>query len=290
MSIKIEMLRCFQAVADSGSLAVASDRLGRTPSAVSMMLKQFEDHVGAPLFETSRKSKLTPLGAQVLTEARRELAHFDRTVTMIEGLSRAKLGLVRLAATPSVAQTILPPVIRSFLDSHPDVQIDIRDMDSHSVQQELRAERADIGLAAIGALVGFSSEPLFRDPFGVVCRADHPLAKDWGTLSWADLSEVSYIANGLCDQISDPDFLPIRARAKLYVHNTASLLGVVREGIGVTVLPKLAVPPEFSDLAFLPLVDTSAQREVWLHAQPKALMTPAANALLDLLKKALSPS
>ncbi len=284
MSIKIEMLRCFHAVADSGSLAVASERLGRTPSAVSMMLKQFEDHVGAPLFETSRKSKLTPLGAQVLAEARRELAHFDRTVTMIEGLSRAELGLVRLAATPSVAQMILPPVIRRFLEAHPNVQIDIRDMDSQSVLNELQAERADIGLAGIGPLIGFNSAPLFRDPFGVVCRADHSLARDWGKLTWTDLAEVSYIANGLCDQIRDPDFRPIRAGAKLSVFNTASLLGVVREGIGVTVLPKLAVPPEFTDLVFLPLVDSTAQREVWLLSQPETLITPAAGALLDALK------
>ena len=289
MSIKIEMMRCFHAVAESGSLAEASDRLGRTPSAVSMMLKQFEDHIGASLFETSRKSKLTPLGVQVLAEARRELEHFDRTVAMIEGLSKAELGLVRLVATPSVAQMILPPVLRRFLDTHQNVQIDLRDMDSQSVHQEMRAERADIGLAGIGPMSGVDAVPLFRDPFGVVCRADHPLAKDWDSLTWSDLSEVSYIANGLCDQIRDPDFRPIRAAAKLSVHNTASLLGVVREGIGVTVLPKMAVPPEFTDLVFLPLVDTAAQREVWLLSQPAAMLTPAARALRDELQSGVSP-
>ena len=287
MSIKIEMLRCFLAVAESGSLAEASGRLGRTPSAVSMMLKQFEDHIGAPLFETSRKSKLSPLGGQVLAEARRELAHFDRTVAMIEGLSKAEQGLVRLVATPSVAQMILPPVIRRFLDTHENVQIDLRDMDSQSVHHEMRAERADIGLAGIGPMSGVDALPLFRDPFGVVCRADHALSRDWDRLTWADLREVSYIANGLCDQIRDPDFRPIRAAAKLSVHNTASLLGVVREGIGVTVLPKLAVPPEFADLVFLPLLDSTAQREVWMLSQPAAMLTPAARALRDALRSGI---
>ena len=62
MAIKIEMLRCFRAVADHGSLAEAARTLVRTPSAVSMMLKQFEEHVGAALFESARKSRLTPLG------------------------------------------------------------------------------------------------------------------------------------------------------------------------------------------------------------------------------------
>ena len=92
MAIKIDMLRCFQAVAGQGSLAAAATALGRTPSAVSMMLKQFEDHIGAPLFETTRKARLTPLGALILAEAQRELGHFDRTIQAIEGLSQAKLG------------------------------------------------------------------------------------------------------------------------------------------------------------------------------------------------------
>ena len=64
-------------IATHGSLAEAADALGRTPSAVSMMLKQFEDHVGSALFETARKSRLTPIGELILTEASREVAHFE---------------------------------------------------------------------------------------------------------------------------------------------------------------------------------------------------------------------
>tara|TARA_B100000780_G_scaffold125364_1_gene87932 strand:- start:752 stop:1150 length:399 start_codon:yes stop_codon:yes gene_type:complete len=130
MAIKIEMLRCFQAVAKHGSLAAA---LGRTPSAVSMMFAQFEDHIGAALFQTARKSSLAPFGNLILSEAQRELGYFDRTITAIEGLSQAKLGSVRLAVTPSVAQVILPPVLQRFMNDHPNVQIDRRDMDSTAV-------------------------------------------------------------------------------------------------------------------------------------------------------------
>lgn len=154
MSIKIEMLRCFRAVAEHGSLAEAAASLGRTPSAVSMMLKQFEEHVGAPLFETARKSRLTPIGQMILAVARRELEHFERTVSVIEGLSRADLGFVRVATTPSVAQSVLPPILRAYLASHPNVRIDMSDMDSRAVQAELEADRADIGLASLGAVKG----------------------------------------------------------------------------------------------------------------------------------------
>lgn len=289
MAIKIEMLRCFRAVADHGSLADAAQTLSRTPSAVSMMLRQFEDHVGAPLFESTRKSRLTPLGEMVLIEARRELAHFDRTVTAIEGLSRAELGHVRLAVTPSVAQSILPPILQEFMRKHPGVRIDMRDTDSASVQHTLTSERADIGMATLRQIPGFERELIFSDRFGVVCRVDSPLAQHWSELTWGDLEGVNFIANGLCYAIQDEEFAPILDASQLMVPNTASILSLVRAGVGVTVLPELAVLPEFLDLKFLPLSDCAARRDVWMVTPAAHLMTPAAQALAQAIREADIP-
>ena len=285
MAIKIDMLRCFQAVANHGSLAAAATVLGRTPSAISMMLKQFEEHIGAPLFETARKARLTPLGALILTEAQRELGHFDRTIQAIEGLSQAKLGSVRLAVTPSVAQTVLPPVLQRFMQDHPKVRIDLRDMDSTAVADELIHDRADIGLASIASLPGFERQILFSDAFGVVCRADHPLSQNWHDLSWANLQGVDFIVNGLCAQISDEAFQPVLDAARLTVRNTASLLGLVQAGMGLTLLPRLAVLPGFNDLCFLPLRDTTVRRTVWMVTPPRQMVPPAVRAFAEVLRR-----
>ena len=285
MAIKIDMLRCFQAVANHGSLAAAATVVGRTPSAISMMLKQFEEHIGAPLFETARKARLTPLGALILTEAQRELGHFDRTIQAIEGLSQAKLGSVRLAVTPSVAQTVLPPVLQLFMQDHPKVRIDLRDMDSTAVADELIHDRADIGLASIASLPGFERQILFSDAFGVVCRADHPLSQNWHDLSWADLQGVDFIVNGLCAQISDEAFQPVLDAARLTVRNTASLLGLVQAGMGLTLLPRLAVLPGFNDLCFLPLRDTTVRRTVWMVTPPRQMVPPAVRAFAEVLRR-----
>lgn len=247
MSIKIDMLRCFTMVATHGSLSDAADVLGRTPSAVSMMLKQFEDHVGSALFETARKSRLTPIGELILAEARREVAHFENTVSVIEGLSRAELGYLRLAVTPSVATTVLPAVIFKFTERHPNVQIDLRDMDSGTIARELDRERADIGIGSFVQVEGMRRTELFSDAFGVVCRKDHPLADNWDQLDWRTMGDHRIIANGLCKQITDPDFAPILARSHLMVPSTASLLGLVRQGVGITVLPRLAVAKLLED-------------------------------------------
>ena len=277
MTIKIDMLRCFAMVATSGNLADAADKLGRTPSAVSMMLKQFEAHLGAPLFESERKSRLTALGAFALDQATRELDHFERTITAIEHFSHAKAGFVRVAAVPSVAEAILPAVVRDFLDGQPGVQIDIRDMDSAGVLRELDKERVDLGFAsASGTGAEIAREELFSDAFGVVSRSDHPLAKASQSIGWTDLDDTTFIGNGICRHIEDDHFQAILVGSKLMVRNTTSLLAMVRAGIGVTVLPRLAVDPAEKRLVFIPVADPKARRRIDILRRSHQTLTPAA--------------
>lgn len=286
MSIKIEMLRYFRAVVEHGSLADAATSVGRTPSAVSMMLKQFEEHIGAPLFESARKSRLTPLGEAIHAEAQRELEHFERTLDMIDALARAEMGLVRLAVTPSVAMAVLPALMKTFLEAHPKVRVDLRDMNSTAVREALERDQADIGLATMRPVATLDCRPFLSDRFGVVCRADHPLARDWDSLTWSDLAGEEFIENGLCDLIRDPDFAPILAGSRLFVPNTSSLLGLVREGVGITLLPQLAALTDDRGLAFLPLRDLKARRSVSLVTQPRHMLTPAARALVAVIEAA----
>ncbi|PVA11110.1 LysR family transcriptional regulator [Pelagivirga sediminicola] len=286
MAIKIEMLRCFHAVADHGSLTGAADALGRTPSAVSMMLRQFEDHVGAPLFESTRKSRLTPLGALIRDEAARALMHHARTIDAIEALAQARAGHVRLSCTPSVAQMIMPRVLRDFIKARPGVRIDMRDADSDAVRRHLIEGRADIGLATLPILPGFRRELLFSDAYGVICPAGHPLSRTQGGVGWHDLDGAAFIANGLCAQITDPDFQPVLAASNLMLRNTASILGMVRAGAGVTVLPRMALPLDFTDLVFLPLAGTQTRREVWMVTPGPGGLSPAAEALAAAIRAA----
>ena len=81
------------AVAETGSLAAAGARLGRSPSAVSMMVKQLQDSLGAPLFTSDRKSQLSPLGRFVLDQAKSEIAHLEATNRAIAKFAATGVGL-----------------------------------------------------------------------------------------------------------------------------------------------------------------------------------------------------
>ena len=286
MAIKIEMLRCFEAVVRSGSLADAAVSLGRTASAVSMMLKQFEEHVGAPLFETTRKSRLTRLGEMIYAEAAREVRHFVGAVAVIEGLSRSTMGYIRIAVTPSVASLFLPSIVKDFLRSHDGVQIDIRDMDSESIAASLRNEKAEIGIGTLPEIGGFTRAHLFSDNFGVLCRHDHPIAKLGRPVGWADVAGNVLIANGLSKSIKDRGFQKILSESRLMVRNVASTSGLVRAGLGISIMPRLAVPENDVDLAFVPLRDTNVARQVFMVTRPQHVLTPAARAMTDQIVRA----
>ena len=280
------MLRCFTAVAQSGNLADGAYKLSRSPSAVSMMLKQFEDHLGAPLFESERKGKLTALGSFVVEEAIHGINSFDRTVASIEGYARSEFGVVRVAAVPSVAEVILPRVVRDYLRDHPGVWVDIRDMDSSAVLRELERERVDIGLATGAGSGGeIESESLFADDFGVVCPADHPLTAAGSPLEWPALAPYPFIANGVCGVISDAVFQRIFAASILMVHNTTSLLAMVRAEVGLTVLPRLAIDDTERSLRFLPVSDARARRRVDILRRANTSLSPAARSFEDAIRR-----
>ncbi|WP_063289731.1 LysR family transcriptional regulator, partial [Pseudovibrio sp. Ad14] len=220
MQIKIEMLRCFVAVARTGNLSDAAEVLGRTPSALSMMLKQLEENLGQSLFETDRKNRLSALGSFVLEQAERELYQFDGMVQDIVNFAKAKSGKVRLAAVPSVASTIMPEVIARFLSMRPDVHIELRDMDSASILRELEKDRIDLGIASTqGHATSFHTQTLFSDRFGILCHRSSGLLQKGQGLNWEDLREERLIANNLSQSIQVPACQRLHAEAGLKVHN-----------------------------------------------------------------------
>jgi DNA-binding transcriptional LysR family regulator len=180
----------------------------------------------------------------------------------------------------------MPPILKSYLKLHPGVSIEMIDTDSQSVHRELVTERADIGIGTLPAISGFERHLAFTDPFGVVCPLAHPLSRRQPPLRWSDLDGTPFIANGLCAHIKDEGFAPILQASHLMVRNTASILSLVRAGLGITLLPRLAVLGECDDLGFLPLADCSARREVWIATPPETMLTPAARALAGIIRQA----
>ncbi|SFK53548.1 LysR family transcriptional regulator [Shimia haliotis] len=262
--IKIDMLRCFSTVAQFGTLSEAALRLGRTQSALSMTLKQLEEHLGARLFETERKNKLTPLGQEVFRLAQQQLRQFDDTVHAIEAASNAPRGLLRIASIPSAASLALPDAIAALMQTHPHLKVDLRDMDSEMVAEAMLHGQADLGITSRRQpLTGTRQEVLFEDSFGLLCGVKHPLAGQENP-TFEDVFGANFIRNNLCDHIEHNAVKAALQNANLTVHNTHSLIAMVRTHEWVTILPQSVARALPSELTFKSIHGLCERRTVSL--------------------------
>lgn len=285
MAIKLEMLRVFRVVAEKGALSQAAAALGRTPSAVSMTLAQLEADIGAPLFEGDRKSQLSRLGELVLAEAIRATDVFEGSTDAIRRLATSMAGTVRIAAVPSVTATLLPHALAAFRRTHPEVRLEISDLDSASVRRRVRLDEADIGIvtAALGAATDGAA--ILQDRLGIAYGPGGPIARaiaDGAPPTWALLRLEPLIANPLCDLVPHPLVAELTAACTLQARNTTALIAFVRAGLGATVLPdSLLLNRE--DIGHLGPSDPEARREVRMITNPERRLNPAAEELWKVL-------
>ncbi len=289
MTIKLEMLRVFRVVAEQGRLSEAAALLSRTPSAVSMMLSQLEDHLGAPLFETDRKNRLTKLGELILGEAVRATDAFDSSRDAIARLTASVAGTVRIAAVPSVMVTLLPRAIAQFRSTRPEVRLEISDLDSAAVRRRIRFDEADIGIVTSSGVSQNEGVPIARDALGIVCREGGRIAQSLsathGPASWSLLRLEPLIANPLCSLVKSPDVGDLLKSCSLQARNTTALLSFVREGLGATILPDGLTSILGPGLGFIQPADPPAMRELRMICSADRKLGPAAqefwNALLQ---------
>lgn len=276
---RLEALRAFVEVADHGNIKDAADRLFRTPSAVSMTLRQIEDRLGWPLFETDRKSNLSAMGRFLYDQAVIVLRDYDRAMERIEAQARARSGRLRIASVPSVATMLLPRFLQDFTATRPDLEVDLVDTDSTDVRHLVETGQVDLGIAGLAADVpGLASLPIFRDPFHLICHRDSALGQAHAALDWSDLAGESLILNEAARSLASPAFQQLAREARFSVRNVTSLIAMVQTGIGITLLPALATGTLPADLVALPLKDQAGRRTVCLLSRLGRVDSPVALA------------
>lgn len=287
MRIKLEMLRVFQKVAEKGSLAAAADSLNRTPAAISMTLSQLTDTVGAPLFETDRKNRLTPLGRLVLLECHRATDTFDRCTDAIQRHVRSTAGTVRIAAVPSAAVSLLPAAIAGFRTLRADVRLEISDVDSAAVRRRIQTDEADIGIISATPSEEHEEDVILRDSLGIVFSQTGAIARalqDPDTQpGWELLALEPLIANPLCQMITHPEVESQLASCTLQARSTTALLAYVQNGLGATVLPFNAITRGMTNVAFVQPKNPAVHRVLQKIRREDRPLAPVAEEFWNVL-------
>lgn len=287
MNIKLEHLRVFVAVAESGAIAEAAEQIGRTTSAISMTLSQIESQIGGKLFDGERKSKLTPLGSYTLQQAKLAVDQHQRALNDIRRFASGEEGLTKIAVVPSVATRLLPSAIDRLRRQLPRLEVDIRDIDSGAIHDVVHAGLVDFGIASLPDDDSLDAEFLLEDSYRLICRQDHRLNQLNRPVSWSDIDPREFIVNGLCEHIDGPEMQDIAARSNLYMHNTLSILAFVESGFGVTILPALTRPPS-ETFSALPIANLVMKRELFILKRKATSLSPIDLRLIEVIKESVA--
>ena len=144
-NLDIALLRSFAAVADSASMTVAANRLNLTQGAVSQQIKRLEDVVGGSLFERDRRGlKLTDLGERLFAKARRLLSLNDEIWADL--VAETVTGRLRLGVPYDLVDTCLTPVLKAYIEAHPQVDISLISNTSPQLAAALGAGEVDLAI------------------------------------------------------------------------------------------------------------------------------------------------
>jgi DNA-binding transcriptional LysR family regulator len=284
-------LQAFIAIAEHGSFGRAAEGLHVTQTGLTRRLQNLEAFLGVRLVErTTRSVALTPIGREFLPQARRLVSELAAALTEIRESGKALRGEITIACVPTVGVQYLPRIIQQYSARHPGSRFRILDHASFRVAEAVLRREAEFGITLAGSHdPELATVPLLKDRFVLVCRRDHPLARK-KRLAWRELQAHALIHSGLESgnrQLLDAALgtRGLNLKAAYEVQRSSTAVGLVAEGVGVAVVPQLAMQKgAYPELRVIALDEPVVSRTLVLMTRRKAYLTPPAQALYDLIR------
>ena len=291
MNYSLRQLRVFVTVSRYGSFSRAGESIGLSQSAVSHSMKELEAEMGVRLLDrTTREVVLTDAGLRLANRVEPLLDELHAMLLDTRSFGTQHNGRVRIASSQTISAQLMPQCISSGERQYPDIRILLRDQAQQLVLNSVRNAEVDFGIVIDpGENTDLDCEPILHEPFLLMCREDHPLAA---------LPEVEGQAlNGqklvLQDYASGSRILidgalkaqKVKAEIAQEIGHPATLFPMVEAGIGISVIPALALPmPEGSRLVVRSLVP-EINRVLMLVRRKNRSLSPAAQAIWLVVKE-----
>jgi DNA-binding transcriptional LysR family regulator len=237
----VSSLRLVAAILQFGKLTSAAEYLHMSQSAASHALKSIESQLGIQLFRRERDGlRLTDAGKHLCPLIEAALSNLERIRIEAAGLSAIETGNLRLAAVPSLLSTILPPIIREFVNGHPGVELSLFEGTDDEVHTWIRSGVAHIGFAAL-PVDGVESEEIARDEWLALVPERALIGRTFTTLR--ELARLRFLmSGGGCER----HIMQIFALAhivipeSMMVKQMPTIHAMVAENLGVSLIPQLS--------------------------------------------------
>ncbi|MEV6577019.1 LysR family transcriptional regulator [Streptomyces sp. NPDC051582] len=301
--IEARHLRVLRAVAGTGSFSAAARELGCTQPAVSQQMKALEQSAGTPLLvRAGREMRLTQAGTALVRHAAGILAGLTAAEEEVAAIAGLRAGRVRLVSFPSGSSTLVPTALAAMRAEHPGTRISLVEAEPPRSVEMLREGDCDLALAfrygsASPAAAGPADagewqdlvvRPLLTDRLVGLVPQGHRLAGA-ERVGMAELADEPWIAGcprcrrHLVEVCEEVGFTP---RIDFATDDYPAVVGLVGAGLGVAVLPELAVESVRAKGVSTVAVEPAVEREVVALTLPDLARVPAVAATLAELERA----
>ncbi|MFI6726576.1 LysR family transcriptional regulator [Streptomyces sp. R-74717] len=292
--IEARHLRVLRAVATTGSFSAAARELGCTQPAVSQQMKALEASAGTTLLiRTGREMRLTQAGEALVRHASGILAGLTAAEEEVAAIAGLRAGRVRLVSFPSGSSTLVPGALAALRAAHPGTRVSLVEAEPPRSVEMLREGDCDIALAFRYGASGAEWDdlvvrPLLADRLIGLVPEGHRLAGS-AAVGIAELADESWIAgcprcrSQLVEVCEESGFTP---RIDFATDDYPAVIGLVGAGLGVAVLPELAIESVRPKGARTVTVEPAVEREIVALTLPDLAQVPAVAATLDQLSLA----
>ncbi|MEU4089212.1 LysR family transcriptional regulator [Streptomyces aureus] len=292
--MQFQQLQYFVAVAETRHFTRAADLVHVAQPSLSQQIKALERELGADLFLRARGNiTLTDAGEALLPLARRILADADTARHEVQELAQLRSGRVRLGATPSLCTGLLPDVLRAFHDRYPGIRLLIEEGGSHDLVRGLARGALDLALVVLPLPTpspALTTVELLREDLVVVSSPDAPAPGGGGrrAVRVADLEgerlvmfrhgyDLRELTVAACRAEGfEPDFAVEGGEMD-------AVLGFVRAGLGVAVVPRMVAARSGAGLRVTPLAPPGLERTIALAHRSDVAPPRAARELQRML-------
>ena len=288
----METARCraFLAAAETGSFSKAAEALSYTPSGVNQLVTALEKELGFPVFRRNTKGvTLTENGEMLLPAVREFLRQEDRIFELSAEMNGLLIGSVTIAAYSSIATHWLPAVISAFQQDYPQIRIRLMEGIWQEVSKWLDDRAADIGFFSYQEGMPYEWIPLAKDPMLALLPKDHPLA---GAEAYPlkECANDRFIMPALgCDDDVTALFAKngIVPNVQFTTLESFSVMSMVEQGLGMSVMNELITEKRICDVVKLPL-DPPSQITLGIALHSKADISPAVRMFLKYAVRMLT--
>lgn len=285
-NISLVQLRCLRGVAEQGSFTRAADHLCLSQSAVSQAVASLEKMLGVPLLTRGRDGvTLTSAGRTALDEARLALAAVER-LTACAGAGVALSGPLRIGVVQSAAIRLLPGWMRRLRAEHPGIIVTLYEGTDPEVTAWVLAGIVEVGVTS-RTDPSLVAQPVVQDEYLVIMPADDALASR-RAITLRDLDgERMLLSGGGCETLIKELLTAAASHPEIIclVRDNATLVSMVREGLGLTIMPELALPTNLDGIVAIRLQPV-LRRTLHLLTKPHQALGLATTALLNITKAA----